>query len=323
MRSVNRGLVASAALAALAACGNYSTEDLRFLAALPTRAELQVHVPAQTAPATGALTACGAGTAEIWLWAKPTSDGLNGAVSFVLGLVDVVRREPPTWRDTDARAWGPWDDRDHPGREIYVAIARTYPSELAGSPRHVFVFEARVKGTAQWTPVIAGRFDGPSAERGKGAIALDFEAIWRLGMNGADTPHGRMFAAYDRGAEPVTVQIFLDQDGFGVVQQFAYEYAGWRDASGWFGYAFRNAAQDLVLVGAGFDAAGAGDAQIGFRTAGGFTGSYRQCWDGGACLLHVADPGNYSCGAAPCSMGDASDCPAVPSRPAFPTFPPP
>ena len=35
-----------------------------------------------------------------------------------------------------------------------------------------------------------------------------------------------MAVQYDRGAEPVTVQIFLDQGGFDVVEQFAYEFAG-------------------------------------------------------------------------------------------------
>ncbi len=37
------------ALAVLAACGNYSTEDLRFLAALPTREDLRVAPPAADA----------------------------------------------------------------------------------------------------------------------------------------------------------------------------------------------------------------------------------------------------------------------------------
>jgi hypothetical protein len=325
MRSVNRGLVAAAAVATLAGCGDYSTEDLRFLAALPTTADLKVDVPAQAAPAAGALSACGAGTAEIWLWAKPTSDGLNGAVSFVLRLVDLVRSQPPTWRDADARAWGPWDDRDHPGRELFVAIQRTWPPELAGAPRHAYVLEARVKGTTTWTPIIAGRFDGPSAERGQGLIALDFEAIYSLQMQGADTPHGKMIAQYDRGSTPVTIQLTLDQGGFGAVQQFAYEYAGWADGSGWFGYAFTNAQQTLFLVGAGFDAAGAGDANVGFRTAAASTGSFHECWDAGACLDFVDDPGNYSgaCAAAPCLVGAASACPAVPARPTFPAFPPP
>lgn len=313
---MTRVTLAAAALVALAACGNYSTEDLRFVAALPTRDDLRVEVPAQ-APAAGALTACGAGTSEVWGWAKPTSDKLNGAVDFVLGLVDAVRRRPPSWRDDDARAWGPWDDDRHPGRELSVVIARTYPAELGGAPRHAYLLQARPKGSATWTPILAGNFDGASARRGSGGLALDFDAIWSLAMNDADTPHGTMLVRYARSADPATVEIVLGQDGFGVVQ-FGYRYAGWTDGRGWFAYGFRNAAGDLLTVGVGFDAAGAGDAQVAFQTAGGATGGFRQCWDASACLVYVLDPASYSCAAAPCSLGDATACAAVPASP----FPP-
>ena len=97
----------SAILAAgvlLAGCGNYSTEDLRFLAALPTRADLRIAPPAQAAGVQvagveAAAAACANGSADVWLSARPTSAGLNAGVDFVLALVDVVRRVPPTARE--------------------------------------------------------------------------------------------------------------------------------------------------------------------------------------------------------------------------------
>lgn len=318
MRSVNR-LALVMATAALAACGDYSTEDLRFLVALPTQDDLRVEVPAQAGGAPGALAACTGGTADVWLRAKPTSDELNASVAFVLGLVDTVRRVPPSVREQDVRGWGPWDDERHPGRELRVFIFRTYPEELAGAPRHAYAFQARVKGTPDdWTTILAGTFDGASASRGEGILLLDFDAIRAVGLDDLDTPSGTELVRYDRGAEPVTVEIILGHEGFGVVD-FGYQYAGWADGTGWFAYAFRNPTGDLFMVGAGFDAAGAGDAQIVFQTAGGFTGGYRHCWNAEACLVHVLDPGNYSCATPPCSFGEASACPAVPSSP----FPPP
>jgi len=319
MRSPNR-MVLAAAAAALAACGNYSTEDLRFLAALPVQQDLRVEVPAPPGGAQAALAAaCGSGTAEVWLWAKPTSDGLNASVAFLVGLVDVVRRAEPSAREEDARGWGPWDDDRHPGRELRAFILRTFPPELAGAPRHAYAFQARVKAAAgDWTTILAGTFDGPSAGRGAGILALDFDAIRTLGMDDAGTPQGTLVARYDRAAEPVKIELALGQDGFGVVS-FAYRYAGWADGTGWFAYAFRNPDDaTLVFVGAGFDRDGAGDAQVGFRTAGGFEGGYRQCWDAAACLVHVDDPLDYSCATPPCSFGQATACPAVPSSP----FPP-
>jgi hypothetical protein len=253
MRSVNR--LAAAAALALAACGNYSTEDLRFLAALPTREDLRVEVPVQEAPgaAAGAMSAvgdtCGPGNvAETWLWAKPTSDKLNAMVEFLVGLVDVVRLAEPSWRGENGRAWGPFDDRKHPGREIRVGLGRTYPEELGGRPRHVYIFEARVKGDPAWTPVLAGEFDGASATLGSGWLILKLTALQNLGMADDPTSSGDLYVRYDRASDPRTVALVLDADGFGLPggAGLGYAFAGWDDGTGRFDYAFRNAAGDVL-----------------------------------------------------------------------------
>lgn len=311
MRSVTRAALVLAA--ALAGCGNYSTEDLRFLAALPQREDLHLAVPAQGNPA-ALVGPCTTGTADVWLRAKPTSDGLNAGVNFVVSLVDVVRRFPPTWRGEDERGWGPFDDDKHPGRELRIVIVRSHPPALGGAPSYAYAFQARVKGTPDFTTVIGGTFDGASASRGRGGVVLDFEAMWAVGVANADTPHGVMQIAYDRLSDPVTIDLGLTQDGFGVVQ-FAYGFAGYRDGRGAFDFAFRNAAGDLLTVAASYDAAGAGRAQTALTLAAGGSGSFRQCWDGAACLTYVDDPASYSCGAPPCSFGTTADCPAVPAPP--------
>jgi hypothetical protein len=311
MRSGTRAAVALAV--GLAGCGNYSTEDLRFLAALPRHEDLRVEVPAQGGP-NALVGPCTTRTAEVWLWAKPTSEGLDAGVDFVLGLVDVVRRYPPTWREKDVRGWGPFDDEKHPGREIRIVIVREFPPELGGEPRHAYALQSRVKGTDAFTSVISGRFDGASASRGRGDVVLDFETMWTLGINDPDTPHGTMQIAYDRTSDPVTIDLSLAQDGFGIVQ-FAYGFAGYRDGRGAFDYAFRNAAGDLLTVAASYDAAGAGRAATGLVLVAGGSGSFRECWDGAACLVYVDDPASYSCASPPCSFGDVASCPAVPAPP--------
>jgi hypothetical protein len=328
MRSVTRAAVLAAL--ALAGCGDYSTEDLRFLAALPQREDLKVEVPADaeaaavavakgTAVAQGPTAACGLGSADVWLWAKPTSDGLNAGVEFVVGLVDVVRRAPPTWRQEDARGWGPFDDENHPGREIQIGIARTYPEELGGAPRHLYAFQARVKGTQEFTTIIFGAFDGGSAAHGSGWVALYFDALWALGMNDATSPHGTMQIAYDRSGDPVTIQLWLAQGGFGN-EAFGYRFGGYADGSGVFDYAFRDGAANLLVVSTGYDAVGAGRAHVAFAPAGGGpVGQFDQCWDEGACLVRVDDPGNYSCVPAEwggaCTRGDAALCASIPPSP--------
>lgn len=320
MRWVNSRLAAVLGLClGLCACGDYSTEDLRFLAAVPSREDLRVEVPAEAAVAAGAsaqVAACPTRPADTWLRAKPQSDQLNAAVEFLLGLVDVVRRQPPDWRAEDARGWGPFPDARHPGREIRVTIVRQYPDGPEGPPAFFYAFDARVAaGDGAWTTVLAGSFAGASASRGTGTLGLDFDALWTLGMADADTPRGRMGVEYDRSGTPVTIGLLLEQDGFGLAQ-FGYQFEGQPDGSGRFTYAFRNADGDLLVVTASFDAASAGRAAVGFRTALGITGGFRECWDPTACLVYVDDPVAFSCGgSAPCSFGEVSACPAVPSPP--------
>ena len=310
-RSSGRGVrwlgVATALL--LAACGDYSTEDVRFLAALPIRQDMRVEVPAAAA---GTQAACGTAEAEVWLGAKPTSDGLNASVDFLVALVDAVRRFPPTDRREDARRWGPFDDDKHPGREIQVTIAR---SGGGGAVVHTYRFEGRVKGGGAWTAILTGSFRGPSAEIGTGELQLSFEALWTLGMNDADTPRGAMLASYDRTSEPRTVDLSLGQGGFGV-GQFQYGFAGYRDGSGWFEYLIRPPARplDTLTITSSFDAAGAGRAEVVYESFL-LEGSYRQCWDAFACLVYVDDPSSYSCDTPPCSFGEVASCPPVPLSP--------
>jgi hypothetical protein len=189
-----------------------------------------------------------------------------------------------------------------------------WPDGEAGPPRFAYGFDARLKGTPAWRTVLAGTFVGASATLGAGTLALDFDALWTLGMADLDAPHGLLFVQYDRASEPRTIALALDQDGFGL-EQFGYTFAGYADGGGRFDYAFRNAGGDLLVVQAGFDAVGAGRAQIAFTAAAGGTGAFRQCWDAAACLTYVADPANYSCGAPPCSFGLPSVCPTVAAPP--------
>lgn len=312
-----------AVLAATAAgCGNYSTEDLRFLSALPRREHLSVAVPSNTGSGPTALTtalvttaACPAiGDANVWRWAKPTSDGLNGGVSWIVGLIDAVRRAPPTHRSDDSRRWGPFDDDKHPGREIQIVIDRSWPSGPDGQPVFDYRFEGRVKGTSAFTVLLGGFFQGASATAGHGNVVLYFDSFWTLGMQDAGTPHGRMDIQYVRDQSPVQIDLVLSQPGFSVVS-FGYHYEGYGDGRGLFRYAFHNALGDLLEVQANHDPAGAGRLAVAFTPKGATTpaGSFRQCWDKDACLTYVDDPLNLSCGVAPCSAGASTACVAVPA----------
>jgi hypothetical protein len=314
-------MMAATALA-LAACGNYSTEDLRFLAALPQREDLAVAVPAEGDPSAAAMAAtmdpCANGTAEVWLWAKPTSDNLNRGVSFMVSLIDVVRRFPPTAREENARRWGPFPDEKHPGHEVQIVLERSWPDGPDAPPVHRYRFEARPLGDPTFDPLIVGTFTGASSARGSGTVVLDFDAIRRAGVQDADTPPGGAIVVhYDRASEPVTIDLTFTSAAFGV-EQFGYGFTGYRDGRGAFDYRFRDGLGNVFTVATGYGAAGAGRAAVVYDPAGVWPppGSFRQCWNASACLTYVDDPANFTCAAPPCSFGTVEDdCPAVPVSP--------
>jgi hypothetical protein len=321
MRWVNRAVIAAALLCA--GCGNYSTEDLEFLAALPQREDLGTAVPA--GGTAGALTVGRAavgdcpilGPANVWLEAKPGSDKLNAVIGFVVSLVDAVREHPPTWRSHeetyDERGWGPFQVEDHPGREIQVVMRRYYPDGPAGEPWYVYQFQARVTGTGAFSNLITGVFHGQSSARGKGAVYLDFEAFYALGMNRSDTPHGTMPILYDRTGEPRRTFLTLTQDGFGMPQA-AYAYRGWQDGSGRFAYRYLDLTDgNSYAVVASYGSSGAGRGAFSVTTPAGLTGLFLQCWDADACIVFSQNV--TWCATPPCSVGSELACPPVPELP--------
>jgi hypothetical protein len=320
-----------------AGCGNYSTEDLRFLSALPQRQHLAVTLPATTGTGPTALTtgslastsgyvaayslACPAGTslgdAEVWQWAKPISNDLNAAVTWIVGLIDNVRKYPPTHRSEDSRRWGPFDDDNHPGREIQIVIDRSWATP-DGPPTYDYRFEARVKGTTVFTPLITGSFTGASSTHGDGNVTLDFQKFWDVGVNNADTPHGTMVIDYSRSSDPVTTLLDLQAGttgGFGVVS-FNYDYLAYASGMGAFTYKFTNGSGDVLRVVTGYDAAGAGRLRVSFtRFSDGAVGSFDQCWDASGCLVYVYDPFNFNgyTPVAPYTVGNLGACATLPA----------
>lgn len=327
MRSPTSAAAALALGLAAAGCGTWSNEDLRFLAALPTADELRVAVPAGAAAAVAAADgrlaavaapACGPhGASERWLWAKPTSDQLNASVDGLLGLVDLVRRFPPTTRLDDGRIWGPFDDDRHPGVQLRIVILRSWPQGPDGPAEHAYAFEARRPADGgPFQAVLSGTFVGASAVRGHGALELRFDLLAALGMADPGSPGGVMRVDYDRTAEPRAVALTLTDRGASQLLVFDYRFAGYADGRGRLRYAFENGAGDRAVVAAGFDAAGGGQGEVTYYPAalGGASVGYRECWGADACLVYSDDESPYSCGAAVggCAFGDPADCAAVP-----------
>jgi hypothetical protein len=311
MRS--RSLAAALAAAALAACGNYSTDDVAFVEALPTREALRVAVPAPPAPAT-----CGAlGEASQWTQARTTGAAMNAGLDWILGAVDMVRSLEPTERHRDQRVWGPFPDPKHPGFQGRVTVSRSEGAD--GIPVYAFAFETqRPLLESTWHVLIGGQFVGGSGRTGQGSVTLYFTTIRALGLNEKpDDPTVDVSIAYDRRADPRTLSLSIPPGaaGFGLVD-FDYGFTSWTSGDSHLDFAIQDGLGNRVVTQAGFLPSGAGRGDVTLYPANPPPASYQftVCWDESGCVTAVADFFNVSghCASAPCvTPGWEAICPQV------------
>lgn len=315
MRSGSR-LAASTLAAALVSCGNYSTDDVAFVEAMPTRDSLRVTLPGSPAQAL-----CGGlGEAKTLIDARQAGQGLNAILDWILAVVDAVRSQEPSRRQRDERRWGPFPDRQHAGVEIQFRMSRVY--DVAGAPTYSFWFEARRPGSdPTWASVIDGDFFGASARTGRGTVTLRFPAIWALAIYDPADPPPRYDVpiSYDRSLDPrrIGVHITAGDGGQGLVD-YTYAFDTWASGHAALDFALVVGAGDRIEEQAHFDPLGAGSASVAFLPAAlpGFRYAYSLCWDAAGCVSAISDPGGRSgypgCVAGtPCVVNWPAGCPAV------------
>lgn len=307
-----------AAAALLAACGNFSTEDLEFAEAMPTRETLQVRLPGAATTGAGAQAAvtCGPlGEATGWTQARVIGVGVNAGLDWILRVVDLVRALEPTRRERDRRTWGPFPDSRHAGVESRIVVWREFDG--AGSPTYHFAFEGRRPAqSADWLALIDGTFEGAYAARGRGTVTLRFASIRQLGVNDSpDDPTVDVPIDYDRTAEPRTVSLTIPagDGGFGLID-FPYTWSSWSNGEGRFDYAVRDLAGNRVVWRARFNGAGAGRGDVVIFPANPPPPSYplSACWDADGCYTAANDLFNVVrlCGtAATCVVDWPAGCP--------------
>jgi len=318
MPSGIRAALLAATAALLAACGNYSTDDIAFVEALPVREALRVALPGSAAQA-----ACGGplGDARSVSEARQIGIGMNAGLDWVLGIVDTLRQVEPTRRERDRRTWGPFPDRQHPGIEIRLVVARSYQGDL---PTYAFAFEARRPALAEsFEAVIDGAFVGASGRTGRGQVTLHFDRIRALGMFDAGDPPPRFAVTiqYDRRTDPRVLSLLVAPNdvGYGLVD-FDYAFTAWQSGHARLDFAVANAQGRAEEV-ARFTPAGAGAAHVTFRSAlvPGLSYAFDVCWDAAGCVSALNDPGSrteYATAAgctvgSPCLVNWPAGCPAV------------
>jgi hypothetical protein len=179
----------------LLGCGNFSNDDLLFLAAVPTANELELVMGDGAAVPNGLAVG---DEAEYYTTAKNFANELNKGVGGLLDFVDSLGKGyPPTERSKDARIWGPIENIDKTGITLRLEIQRSEAE--AGGPRYTFCLHmgedeaargAVVRCSREPTrdglePILWGHYDPRDASAGvrsgAGTIHLDFEGLHRLG----------------------------------------------------------------------------------------------------------------------------------------------
>ena len=298
--------LAAAGLALLCACGNYSNDDLAFLSAIPSAAQLRVVLPkGQGQPL------CALGAATTAANAQTQGQGINQGIDGLLSFIDLVRAVAPTTRDGERRSWGPWQDQQHPDVQYLISMVRTR-GQTPASDSFSYALAGTRSGGAQLI-VLSGEFLGSQAKHGTGTIRLDFNGAWALGTAKPTDPHGVMQVAYTLSSDPRTTELQIDAAGaFGLSAQYQYKWAGYQDGRAIFDFRFADSDGSVYTVDARFAATGAGRANLTGQR-GIFSAVIDECFDNLGCLDWLSDPNSFTpaCAGKPfCTLGSESACPA-------------
>ncbi len=181
---------------ALAGCGNFSNDDLVFLAGIPRPEEVALDVQSNSA-STALVEAQALGEeAELYRGARVIAAQVNGGVEALLRFVDSLGRGyPPTERTEDTRVWGPVSNVD--GKHFTLRLEIRREENALGGARFAFCLQVAPDraytgsaatcgdvGSSGLKNVLYGHYDprrGGGARSGSGQIFLDFEAMAATG----------------------------------------------------------------------------------------------------------------------------------------------
>ena len=297
------------ACAVSAGCGNYSNEDLEFMAAVPTTTDLAVELPAAVN-----------GVVEAEL-AKKTHEAIktvNESLVNVLALVDGVRGTAPTSRSADSRTWGPFKDGKHPGWRWELVVTRDPAAEAT------FTYRLQTENAALatgWLLFVSGSFDAAGgARQGTGHATADFAT---LGASGFPLDQGAAQLAnltiayqnFDQTGSPIEVSMTIDSlpDATGAATTLSIVYEILSDRSGEMAFTLTGnliagPATEVVVVNSQWLASGAGEGILKVASGDGEGLAQTECWNSAFAATFNAKPW------APAEdLGSADACVALPT----------
>jgi hypothetical protein len=214
-------------LLGLAACGNYSNEDLDFQLALPQDGELEAKLPQAISVSD---------SAEYYVTTRKVVTEFNALAKVLVGLVDKVRGYSPTSRHGTQRTWGPWPDENHPGWQLRVLMDRVDNPGVPGGFN--ISYNVQVRSTqiadAPFIDFMTGSY-APSgnARRGQGEQHLWVDRVRQAGFPVTDFDQlVQLDLCYQTFEYPVVVHMFAQNQTTAKERTITYDYEEAADGSG-------------------------------------------------------------------------------------------
>ena len=293
-------------------------EDAEFLDALPSADDDRVRYEATSASddvdgdttttEPGDLLEAPPGATGLLVDTVNSVNDVNAMVDSLLGMVDMVRSQPPTSREENSRTWGPFPADDASHFDVQMVSTRQGVGEFA------WAFQVAPKGTSAWQDVFAGEhLAGATVREGVGNFAFDGLAIDAI--NASDETPFYLEVQYDhRDGDSVWFSVWNEEGVLNAETAFAtYEYAIDGDGAGTLVF-------DVPEVEIGQkgtkpehwhvtshwvpDVGGRGDASVTGGDLGGIVVEWTECWLPDGTLLYQAD--NWGFVQKP--IGTVEDC---------------
>ena len=212
----------------VAACGNYSNDDLDFQLALPEQTDMEAKMQ---------LSVTRVDSAEYYSATRSAITTFNGMVRDLVGLIELVRGTTPTSRNGAERIWGPFPSDKYPAWQFRVVMQRSTVSPTLLHMDYFVQLRQLGQDDSAWVPFLTGKYtSGGSARMGQGEIHLLTAEPRAAGYPINDDPGlvnlDHLDVTYDNTAFPITVTMDIVNLPSATTQSGHYQYFQNQDGSG-------------------------------------------------------------------------------------------
>lgn len=295
-----------AATLLLAACGNYSNEDLEYMNAIPARDDMTANLPPSNI--------LPANEAELSRDTHAVVKAFNGALDF-LNAADVIRTYQPTSRIPNGRIWGPVPTEDHPGWQWRFRMTRDPNAPEMFS--YSFELEPIGAGEADWISFIHGSFVATGgARRGMGHFTMEADGLrnagYAIGRDNDNNIFKSLDVMYSTAAFPISVQMTLvlyPKGDLANTLTITYHYEEQSNGQAGMEFAGTDSTTGASLsVTSRWLASGAGRAEATAQDGTGAGTTWVECWN--ASFVSVYDDKPWAVFG---TTGDPALCPDIPT----------